>query len=120
MIVGAALRGACLRMPPFGIWHFLKPFLSHAVLTTARLSFQLLANIFQCCPAWIAQGLHAIAALHVEVAAAMGAKSFALPAANLLYRQCQQYLLFQHVFQQQTFTLIVTDFRVVEADGCFV
>ena len=50
----------------------------------------------------------------------MGAKALAFAAANLLDRKGQQELLFEHIFQQQAFSLIVTDFGFSEAYGCFI
>src|SRR2546423_1009784 len=49
----------------------------------------------------------------------MGAKALAVAPANLLYRESQQDLFFQHIFQQQTLPLIVTDLGFSAADGSF-
>src|SRR5438067_5823446 len=39
IIMSAASRGPCLRVPPFGIWHFLKTFPSRAYFETVARDF---------------------------------------------------------------------------------
>src|SRR6202012_1874350 len=84
------------------------------------LAFQLLANIFQSSPARIWHGAHAITAFHIQVPAALRTQPFAVGAAKLPWRQRQQYLLFQNIFQQQTFALVIANLSFRLADGDLV
>jgi hypothetical protein len=72
--MGATIRCAGFRMPPFWIWHGLDlSFASGPLAGDAILSLQLLAYFFQVCPARVSHGAHAITAFKVEVASAMRA-----------------------------------------------
>src|SRR6266436_8667320 len=102
--MGAALRGASLRVPPFWIRHC-----TSNLSLKIRSAFQFLAQVAQRRPSGIGNAGSAIAALDVQVAAAMRTQSLAVRAAKQFHRQRQQYLLFEGIFQQQTLTLIITN-----------
>src|SRR5215813_4387330 len=75
----------------------------------ASLVFQLFADVFQRSPARVWHRGHAITIFNIQVAATLRTQSLAFGGAYLLYWQRQQHLLFQHIFQQQPFALIVPD-----------
>src|SRR5258708_4405560 len=90
--------------------------LSARICRLFYLSLQLFTNVFEVGPAGINLYVHAIAAFQVEVAAALRAQPPAIVFADLSDGQSQQNLFLENVFQFQTFTLIVTDFGLRQAD----
>src|SRR5260370_8768024 len=112
IVMSTASRRARLGVPPFWIWHCINLPGAWLAATThdPNSSLQLLADIFQYAPARVSHGGGAVATFHVQVAPTVRAQTFAPGTANLFHRQGQQDLLLQHLLQQQTFTLILTNF----------
>src|SRR5580693_917676 len=86
-------------------------------LKTARSGLDPAAQIRQRLPAGVIRSLIAGAGLKIAIRTAARAKSLAVGLAQRPDRQGQKHLLAQHIFKQQTVSLIITDFGLRRRNG---